>query len=80
MEPLGKPSELLAQMLEMLFGRGQEQVFPLPSEAAKEASPQSESPKFTNLLAKYTTNYPIARRYETFPSLLLVHTEKVCGT
>jgi hypothetical protein len=38
--------------------------------------PQYLSPKFTKLWAKYPTRFPIARNYETFPSLLLVHTEK----
>jgi hypothetical protein len=44
---------------------------------SKTSSPQSLSLKLTNLLAK---RLPIARKYETFPSLLLVHTEKMCGT
>jgi hypothetical protein len=47
---------------------------PLPTN--KMTCPQSLSPKFTNLWAKYPTRYTIARKYETFASLLLVHTEK----
>jgi hypothetical protein len=38
--------------------------------------PQSSSPKFTNFWAKYPTKFSMARKYGTFPSLLLVHTEK----
>jgi hypothetical protein len=49
------------------------------SSAPPLTSPQSESPKFPNLWAKYAMKYPMARRYETFTSLLLVQTEKVCG-
>jgi hypothetical protein len=41
-------------------------------------SPQYLSPEFTNLWAMYPTKYPIARKYETFPSLLLVHTVVLC--
>jgi hypothetical protein len=36
------------------------------------------SPEFTNLWAMYPTKYPIARKYETFPLLLLVHTVGLC--
>jgi hypothetical protein len=32
------------------------------------------------LWAKYPTRFPIARKYETFPSLLFIHTEKKGGT
>jgi hypothetical protein len=42
--------------------------------------PQSLSLKFTNLWAKYPTRFPIARKYETLPSLLMVNTEKVGRT
>jgi hypothetical protein len=41
---------------------------------------RSLSPKFTNFCSKYRTRIPIARKYETFPSFLLVNTEKKGGT
>jgi hypothetical protein len=42
--------------------------------------PQSLSPKFTNLRAKCPVRFPIGKKCETIPSLVLVPTEKVGGT
>jgi hypothetical protein len=50
------------------------------SKSSSLSIPQYLSPKFTDLWAKYPTRFPIARKYETFPSLQLVHTEKKGGT